>query len=159
LTSSQKHCVVCPIVHHRYQTPTAGVPDRGAMSIPNSTMVVVFNYVFNFAAEEVFHFGSLSCVTAQRGALHRVADIGKDAPRSRVASLGEKKPTPRSKAAPVTIVVKPRLIMARRAPARSWTCELPLNRAPHRGASMPTKRTILSVPPPHPTMRVCIRPI
>jgi hypothetical protein len=75
------------------------------MSIPDSTMVIVFNDVFNFSAGEIFHFGSLSYVADQRGALHWVADIGKDASRSRVA--------------PVTAMVKPRLIMAQPAPARS----------------------------------------
>lgn len=80
--------------------------------IPYGSTVVVFNIVFNIAAGVVFHFGSLSCVVDQRGALHRVADAGKDASRSRLASLMEKKPPPRSETTPMKDVTKPQLIMA-----------------------------------------------
>jgi hypothetical protein len=49
------------------------------MLILDGPTVVVFNIVFNIDAGEVFHFESLSCVVDQRGALHDVADVGKDA--------------------------------------------------------------------------------
>lgn len=71
------------------------------MLIPDGSTVIVFNIVYNIVVGEVFHFGSLSCVIGQRGALHRVADAGKDASRSRLASLMEKKPPPRSETTPV----------------------------------------------------------
>jgi hypothetical protein len=50
------------------------------MSIPDNSMDVVFNIVFNFTAREVFHFRSLSYIIDQRGARHRVLDPGKGAP-------------------------------------------------------------------------------
>jgi hypothetical protein len=71
------------------------------MSIPDSSIVVIFN----FAAWEVFHFGSLFYVADQRGALHRVADGKKDASRSSIASLMDKMCSPRSGIALVTVAI------------------------------------------------------
>jgi hypothetical protein len=69
--------------------------------------------VFNFTVVEVFYFGSLSCITDKRGALHHVLDAGKGAPGSRVTRLVKKGPTPRSEIAPEMAVVKPRAITTR----------------------------------------------
>jgi hypothetical protein len=60
----------------------------------------VFDNVFSFAAREVIHFGSLSYVADPRGALHRVADMDKDALSSHIATSMEKRPSPRSRIAP-----------------------------------------------------------
>jgi hypothetical protein len=43
-------------------------------------MAITFNTTIVFDVKEVFHFGSLSYITDQRGILHRVADAGSGAP-------------------------------------------------------------------------------
>jgi hypothetical protein len=53
----------------------------GARPINDSSISVVFNTVFNFTTVEVLHFGSLSYFVDQKGALHRIANVGKDALR------------------------------------------------------------------------------
>jgi hypothetical protein len=58
------------------------------MSIPDSSMVVVFN----FTTGEIFHFGSLA----------RVANVEKDASRSCIVSSTEKRPSSRFGTTPLT---------------------------------------------------------
>jgi hypothetical protein len=69
-------------------------------------MSILFNTVFNFTVDEVFHFGSLSCVADRKGALHRVAGVEKDAPRSRVIVSTEKMALSRSGIALVMVATK-----------------------------------------------------
>jgi hypothetical protein len=41
----------------------------------DSSMDVTFATIVNFAPGEMFHFGSISCITDQSGALHRIIDV------------------------------------------------------------------------------------
>jgi hypothetical protein len=77
-------------------------------------MVVVFNTTFNFVANEVFRFGSLSCIVDQKGAMHHVEVVGKEAPRYHTITTMDKKPPPRSRVPPVTVTTQA-------SSARAWT--------------------------------------
>jgi hypothetical protein len=46
----------------------------GAMLIPDDSMAIVFNTLIIFNIEELFRFGSLSCIADREGVLHRIAD-------------------------------------------------------------------------------------
>lgn len=70
-------------------------------------MAIVFNTVFSFIIGDVFHFGCLSRIMDQRGALHHVASVGKEAPLSHTIAPIEKKPLLRSRAALETVMAKP----------------------------------------------------
>jgi hypothetical protein len=72
-------------------------------------MVVILNNMIIFNVEEVLHFEYLSCITDRRGVLHRVADVGIEAPRSHAINSVEKEFSLKPKMVPIMNVGWPRL--------------------------------------------------
>lgn len=67
-----------------------------------------------------FHFEPLPCIANQKGTLHRIADVGKEAPRSHTITSMKKKPSSRPRVTLVAVVAKPRLVASRAATAHAW---------------------------------------
>jgi hypothetical protein len=140
LLSSQKHCVVYPVVRRRYQTPTAGVPGRGCDVDSRQLHGHCLQHCLRLRRWGGLPLWILSRVADQRGALHHVADVEKDTPGSRIAIPTEESPLPSSRMALVMAVAEPHSVMARPVSARPWTQGHRLTRAPRQATLIPTRR-------------------
>ena len=65
------------------------------MLIHDDSMAIVFNTLVIFNVEQVFRFGSLSCIVDREGVLHRITDPSEKrlSPRASTTEAGSSHPT------------------------------------------------------------------